>query len=150
LNGSTLLQNADYDNKSNLLIVKCLIIRIYTNTLPNSSENLSSGLNFSLLDKKCFLFTIIKNHSSSYIRLMYVNMNLASDFSATNLLTYDQYVLRPLLNGYISMENRASSRYLCRDFSSEFMVQGKLTFFFKMDLKPSVIRGQNNKPFIFT
>uniref|UniRef100_A0A1Y3BTU7 Putative maturase MatK, N-terminal domain-containing protein n=1 Tax=Helianthus annuus TaxID=4232 RepID=A0A1Y3BTU7_HELAN len=53
---------------------------------------------------------------------MYVNMNLASYFSVTNLLTYDQHLLEPLLNEYILWKNRASCRSLCQDFSSEFMV----------------------------
>lgn len=46
----------------------------------------------------------ITDYSSSYILLIYVNMNPASSFSVTNLLTYDQHLLEPLLNEYISME----------------------------------------------
>ncbi|KVI11141.1 hypothetical protein Ccrd_010455 [Cynara cardunculus var. scolymus] len=46
----------------------------------------------------------IADYSFFYVLLMYVNMNLASSFSVTNLLTYNQHLLEPFLNEYISME----------------------------------------------
>nr|YP_010346493.1 maturase K [Solanum cajanumense]UNZ90324.1 maturase K [Solanum cajanumense] len=40
----------------------------------------------------------IKDSSSSYIILMYMNANPLSSFYGNNLLIYDQHLLEPFLN----------------------------------------------------
>nr|YP_009890106.1 maturase K [Onosma fuyunensis]QKM77447.1 maturase K [Onosma fuyunensis] len=49
----------------------------------------------------------IKDSSSSYIILMYMNTNPFFSFSANNLLIYDQHLLESFLNEKISMEKKS-------------------------------------------